>query len=733
MAKLAPIGQVIDGRFLIKSELSSGGFGSLYVAEQLGFERQVAVKFVNAELLQDADALARFEREAKIIASLNHKNIAPCYAYGIWGGKVPYLVLELLHGATLRQILSATGPLSWQRSFSLGADLCSALAHAHAAGVVHRDIKPENIFITEDDTVKLLDFGLSHVSDQKLTEAGRLMGTVLYMSPEQAIGKTVTASSDIYALGCTLYESIAGHAPLVAGEPIGVLYLHAHVYPELLAPTKQNIPACVDDVLFRAMHKEPEERYSDALSFGADLHNAATHKDFVGVIPFAKQTTTEFQRPIKKGSSVHRYLIPAAVLGLSLFTATLLVSNNMLATVLLTCATAIPSNDRATVIESWGDNLKGMHRDEAAALLYTAATRLPTRNRVQRIGQFNKLIQTRLQQNYSASIAESVNQSIDCLFELETGTRLTQEEGKTILAALTLDLELVKSSHFGRQPYELRPAQGHVDNVLWSNKLFDRWEGSRELNLFGPESSDVDMFAYLMCTVMKLDQEHQYRLIEKFVKHQISELNGKGPLVAELRGLCTTLVAEANERNRSNKRNHTKPLVAVIYPRLVGSALSTNDLKKLLKEICSNSGDDKSQLAWQLAPLYELLSKRVPTAEDSADHTYNTLVQFVHGGALMQSGKFEDASREFINVAAKSDEIYLLLDASEFVRTLLSDKRYTPVIQKAQLKTLANILQLREGENRTEPAPTRNTITGYSPLHQRLLVDERARVLKTTD
>ncbi len=713
------------------SELASGGFGSLYVARQRGFEREVAVKFLTPSLWQDADALARFEREAKIIAGLSHKNIAPCYAYGIWGGKVPYLVLELLHGTTLRQTLRAAGKLPWERSFSLGVDLCSALAQAHAAGVVHRDIKPENIFITDDGTVKLLDFGLSRVGDQQLTEAGTLLGTVLYMSPEQAAGKTATTSSDIYSLGCVLYESIAGHPPHVANDPMAVLHLQLKEYPQLLATANDTIPAKVDNVLFKAMSKEPEGRYADALSFGTDLRNALTQKDFIGVTPCEISSMSAFDKPNEKHSKGHQLFAMIAVVALIVLPFALIFSSSTLSQALLVCANAIPAKQRTATIESWADSLESMHLSEAAAILYKATTQLPAIDPVQRIRQLDKLTRTLLQQNDQAAAAKVVSQSKDYLSALEMETPLSTRDAQTILSALTLDLHVVDPSQLGRIHNELFNAGTHVENVLWNNRMFDQWECSRELNFREFESAPIDRFCQVLLGVMKLEQEQQYGLIGKLVKHKMTALEGNQRLDPDLRKLYESLIAEANKRHSAKKQNYSEPLASVTYPWLVGPALTSHEKKLVLEALCNSMGDYTQE--WQVAPLYTFLVKSRPSEDDYSDNGYQCLVQFVHGAALMQSGKSAEAAEEFIAVTKKSDEIYLLLSASKTATALLSSKTHTNIKSAGQLEKLAKILQLRENENRTEDSSLTNSIGNYGLLQGKLLAAEKERVLRIRD
>jgi len=696
MAELAPIGQVIDERFLITSELNSGEFGSLYVARQLGFEREVAIKFLNVDLWQDPKALARFEREAQIIAGLNHRNIVPCYAYGLWGGKVPYLVLELLHGTTLQQTLAKVGPLSWQRTFSIGVDLCSALAHAHAAGVVHRDIKPANIFLTEDDTVKLLDFGLSRIGDQRLTATGYLVGTAMYMSPEQATGKPATASSDIYSLGCVLYECIADRPPLLSDNPMGLLYLHLTEYPQSLITADGTIPAKVNNVLFKAMNKAPDERYSDALSFGTDLRNAVTDKDFVGVPPCANPVQMESERRIGNRPGSRQIIMMAAVIALITFSAAVLISNSMLSQSLLICANMIPAEHRASYLESWADTLENLGRKESAVPLYAEATRLPAGNPVKLIRQLDKLMRAMLEQGYVASATPLFRQSTGCLFALKIATPISHQDAETIVSALATDRHFAATAQKDLQKnYELINAQNHVEDMLLCNHMYDQWARWRNIRLNAIPLTNVELFCDLLANIIRLENAQQYGPIVKLVNEQMPMLHRSQRLAPELRGLYGSLIAEANRRHRAPKHTYSERLLSISYPWIEKTALTNNELKEVLKVLCNEEG--YFYQASHLAPLYAIVIEKL-----KLNHYENTdypcLVQFLHGASLMKSAPPADAAKEFMDVVKKSNSESLVHGATRAAADLLSARIYTPVINTDELEKLANILQSRQYE-----------------------------------
>jgi serine/threonine protein kinase len=210
------------GPYEIVGLLGAGGMGEVYRAHDVRLGREVAVKVLPEVFAHDPERRARFEREARAVAALSHPNILAIHDYGTHEA-VTYAVMELLAGETLRSRL-AKGPLPWREATAVGGAVAEGLAAAHAKGIVHRDLKPENLFLTTDGRVKILDFGLARVdtesTDQRetvyLTAAtgpGTVLGTISYMSPEQVRGLTVDARSDVFSLGCVLYEMLAGRRP----------------------------------------------------------------------------------------------------------------------------------------------------------------------------------------------------------------------------------------------------------------------------------------------------------------------------------------------------------------------------------------------------------------------------------------------------------------------------------------------------------------------------------------
>ena len=259
------IGQTIS-HYKILSKLGEGGMGVVYKAEDTRLGRIVALKFLAAHLVSNADDRKRFFREARAAAALSHPNICTVYEIGESEGRT-FISMAYLEGRELADEIGE-GPLEVQRVLDLSVQYADGLAEAHSKGIVHRDIKPANLFVTSTGRGVILDFGLAQLAstDSRLTREGTTLGTVHYMSPEQTTGTEIDASTDVWALGCVLYEALAGNPPFRGHYEQAIVYSILNEDPE---PLETGAPE-VEAVIARCLAKDPAERYQD----GEALHRA---------------------------------------------------------------------------------------------------------------------------------------------------------------------------------------------------------------------------------------------------------------------------------------------------------------------------------------------------------------------------------------------------------------------------------------------------------------------------
>ncbi len=253
---------LLAGRYRLTDRIAAGGMGEVWRGEDELLNRAVAVKLLPTGRAGDEAFLARFRAEARYAASLSHPGIARVYDYGEsseFGGA--YLIMELVNGEPLSAILARAGRLSADATLDIISQAARALDAAHQAGIVHRDIKPGNLLVAAGGTTKITDFGIATAvaaaQASHLTETGMVMGTAMYVSPEQATGAPVTDSSDIYSLGVVAYECLAGHPPFTASEPLAIAFAHKHEPVPALPP---DVPQPVSDLVYHMLAKTPEER-----------------------------------------------------------------------------------------------------------------------------------------------------------------------------------------------------------------------------------------------------------------------------------------------------------------------------------------------------------------------------------------------------------------------------------------------------------------------------------------
>ena len=275
------IGKIIGNRYEILEEVGLGGMATVYKAKDHVLNRLVAVKVLKDEFTTDTEFIKRFNTEAQAAASLSHPNIVSIYDVGHEDeNNLYYIVMELVQGKTLKEIINSEGILSWKWAVNIAMQIASALELAHKNGIVHRDIKPHNIIITEDGIAKVTDFGIAKaVSNSTITAFGTTIGSVHYFSPEQAKGGFTDAKSDLYSLGVVMYEMLTGKVPFDADTPVSVALKHMQEDPKEPIELNPEIPSAVNQIVIKAMQKEPSARYQNATEMLHDLSKALKDPD----------------------------------------------------------------------------------------------------------------------------------------------------------------------------------------------------------------------------------------------------------------------------------------------------------------------------------------------------------------------------------------------------------------------------------------------------------------------
>lgn len=317
-------GQVVAEKYKVLGELGRGGMGVVYRVEQITLGRILAMKTLNAQEVSDV-TWRRFQVEAKTAAMLDHPNLITVHDCGLINGDIPFFVMDYIEGTTLAKLIKDKGALSVEETLTIFIQVCFALAYAHNMGVIHRDLKPSNIMLVPPQSdsnsfsVKVVDFGIAKLTDeeiqptQALTRTGEIFGSPLYMSPEQCLGKPVDARSDIYSLGCVLFECLTGVPPFMGNTALSTMMQHQSTdAPSLKEATLgKEFPAAIENILRLMLEKNPESRYQDMKSIARDLsllQQGISHHPAVF-------TQTKAETAARTNSRHILQIIAAAVLG----------------------------------------------------------------------------------------------------------------------------------------------------------------------------------------------------------------------------------------------------------------------------------------------------------------------------------------------------------------------------------------------------------------------------------
>src|SRR3954463_10491725 len=259
------------GKYDILKPLGKGAMGMGYLAHDPILERDVALKVMVSHIADDPELKTRFEREAKAVAKMTHPNVVQVFDLGNHSDGSPFIAMELLKGMDLQKAIPPPPPMSLERKVAIIVQVLQGLAHAHQAGIVHRDIKPANIFINQDGSVKIMDFGVARLTTASMTGTGNIVGTADYMSPEQVKGAKVDGRSDLFSVGCMLYELMAGRRPFHSDNLMAIFYKITHEEPNFdLIPEGADYDLLMP-VLKKSLAKNLEDRYQSAYDFAVDL------------------------------------------------------------------------------------------------------------------------------------------------------------------------------------------------------------------------------------------------------------------------------------------------------------------------------------------------------------------------------------------------------------------------------------------------------------------------------
>jgi eukaryotic-like serine/threonine-protein kinase len=316
------VGEVLAGRYELEELVANGGMSRIYRARDNALERDVALKVLRPQFGDDEEYVARFRREARMVAQLSHPHIVTVIDRGEADGN-QFIVFEYVEGETLKDLIDRAGPLPTRRAVELALQVADGLAYAHQNGLVHRDVKPQNVLLTQSGVAKVTDFGIARSLDVEhgVTQTGTVLGTSNYLSPEQASGLPVTQATDVYSLGVVLYELLAGEVPFHGNNLVAVAMRHVHDPPPSLLESRPDLPLRLVAAVEKALAKDPAGRFASMDAFAAELQRCLdapggedTERTVIRPSPVLRQSAPHRAR-VRRG----RRLPPALLLaGLAL-------------------------------------------------------------------------------------------------------------------------------------------------------------------------------------------------------------------------------------------------------------------------------------------------------------------------------------------------------------------------------------------------------------------------------